>query len=64
MIMPLTEVETLIRRTCLSEKMLGMLRLRIYDILVNLSGVQSSILVMSPEEKMKLDLKAIFFNST
>lgn len=64
MIMPLTEVETLIRRTCLAEKMLGMLRLRIYDILVNLSGVQSSILVMSPEEKMKLDLKAIFFNST
>lgn len=64
MIMPLTEVETLIRRTCLAEKMLGMLRLRIYDILVNLSAVQSSLLVMSPEEKMKLDLKAIFLNST
>ena len=56
MIMPLTEVETLIGRTCPAEKMLGMLRLRICDILVNLSGVQSNILVMSPEEKMKLDL--------
>ena len=49
--MPLTEVETLIRSTRLAEKTLG-----IYDILVILVCVQFDISVMSPEEKMKLNL--------
>lgn len=49
--MELTEVETLIGRICLTEKMLGMLRSKDLDILVNMSYVQSDIL-----EKMKLDL--------
>lgn len=54
--MPLTKVETPIGRIYLTEKMLGMLRLKNLDIPVNMPCVRFDLLVMNPKKKMKLDL--------
>lgn len=59
--MALTEVKILIGRIYLTEKMLGMVRLKNLDILVNMPCVRSDILVINPKEKDEIGRIGYFF---